>query len=134
MKSVGAALACGLVLVGLPFFQSGLGNRGHAGALHMDHSPHHGGQLLMLGNHHLEIVQKDEVLELFVSDAERRPIRPESATIAFDRERERPFTWSSYRMTVSRPAAWEWADYRIDLVSGPPLTIRLPARGASMPQ
>ena len=53
-----AAIACGLALAGLPFFQSGLGSRGHGGVLHMDHAPHHGGQLLMLGNHHLEIVEK----------------------------------------------------------------------------
>jgi hypothetical protein len=134
MKNLPAAIACGLVLAGLPFFQSGLGNRGHAGAFHMDHSPHHGGQLLMLGNHHLEIVEKDTVLELFVSDAERRPLRPESATIAFDRDPARSFAWSSYRMTVDRPAAYDWADYRIELASGPPLTIRLPARGIAMPR
>jgi hypothetical protein len=133
MKSLPAAIACGLVLAGLPFFQSGLGDRGHAGAFHMDHSPHHGGQLLMLGNHHLEIVEKDAVLELFVSDAERRPIRPESATIAFDTDPARSFAWSSYRMTVARPASYDWADYRIEIASGPPLAIRLPARGIAMP-
>lgn len=134
MKSLAAAIACGLVLAGLPFLQSGFGGRGHGGAFHMDHSPHHGGSLVMLGNHHLEIVTKGDVLELFVSDAERRPVRPESATIAFDSDPARPFTWSSYRMTVSRPPAWDWADYRIELANQAPLAIRLPASGVAMPR
>ena len=134
MKSLPAAIACGLVLAGLPFFQSGLGDRGHAGAFHMDHSPHHGGQLLMLGNHHLEIVERGDRLDLFVSDAERRPIRPESATIAFDGDPARPFAWSGYRMTVGRPAVYGQADYRIALAGGAPLTIRLPAGGIATPR
>jgi hypothetical protein len=134
MKSLAAAVACGLALAGLPFFQSGLGSRGHGGALHMDHAPHHGGQLLMLGNHHLEIVEKGGELELFVSDAQRRPLRPEAATITFDNQPVRTFAWSGYRMTVSRPAAYEWADYRIALANDPPLAIRLPARGVAMPR
>jgi hypothetical protein len=134
MKSLATAVACGLALAGLPFFQSGLGGRGHGGALHMDHAPHHGGKLLMLGNHHLEIVEKQGELELFVSDAERRPVRPEAATIAFDTDPPRTFAWASYRMTVSKPAAYEWADYRIALANQPPLAIRLPARGVAMPR
>jgi hypothetical protein len=132
MKSVAVAVACGLALAGLPFLQSGLGDRGHGAAFHMDHSPHHGGKLLMLGNHHLEIVERADALELYVSDFERRPLRPEAATIAFDAEQPRSFVWSGYRMTTDRPSVYDWADYRIVLAEGPPLTIRLPAGGASM--
>jgi hypothetical protein len=131
MKSRAAALGCGLLLFALPFFQSGLGDRGLHGHAHMDHSPHHGGRLLMLGDHHLEIVERDNALELFVSDAERRPITPESATIAFDSAPARPFEWSSYRMAVAKPPAYAWADYRIVLAGTAPLTIRLPAGGIS---
>jgi hypothetical protein len=126
MRSIAGATLAGLALAGLPFFQSGFGHRGAHGALHMDHEPHHGGRLLMLGDHHLETVEKDGALELYVSDAERRPLRPEAATIAFDGEAAAPMEWSGYRMTVSLPARYAEAEYRIALAGAAPLTIRLP--------
>jgi hypothetical protein len=78
------ALAAGSVLFALPFFQSGLGSAGHGGPSHMDHEPHHGGSLLMLGSHHIEVVQKEGSVELYRSDASRRPERETFATVAFD--------------------------------------------------
>lgn len=128
MKSLPAAVFCGTALFALPFFQSGLWDSGSHGSLHMDHEPHHGGRLLMLGDHHLEIVEKNGTLELYVSDAERRPLRPEAARIAFDASPAVPFVWSSYRMTAPLPPRYESADYHIALAGIPPLTIRLPAR------
>jgi hypothetical protein len=126
MKSMAGAMLAGLALAGLPFFQSGFAERGAHGALHMDHQPHHGGRLLMLGNHHLEILERDETLELYVSDAERRPLRPGNATIAFDGAAAVPMKWSGYRMTAPLPARYAEAEYRIALTGAPPLTIRLP--------
>jgi hypothetical protein len=128
MKSRALATVCGLLLFALPFFQSGFGDAGTHGSVHMDHEPHHGGRLLMLGNHHLEILERPGRLELFVSDAARRPLRPDQATVAFDAEPPAIFEWSSYRMVVAKPHAYQWADYRIALAEGPPLTIRLPFR------
>jgi hypothetical protein len=127
MKSLAGATLCGAALFALPFLQSGLWDSGTHGAFHMDHAPHHGGRLLMLGNHHLEIVEGGDRLDLYVSDAERRPLHPESATIAFDASPATNFVWSGYRMTVPRPASYGAAEYRIAL-SGvdAPLSIRLP--------
>jgi len=128
MKSLAGATICGAALFALPFLQSGLWDTGSHGALHMDHEPRHGGRLLMLGNHHLEIVERAGTLELYVSDAERRPLRPENASIAFDANPAVPMVWSSYRMTAPHPARYEWADYRIALPDGAaPLTIKLPS-------
>lgn len=126
MKSLAGATLAGLALAGLPFFQSGLGETGSHGAFHMDHQPHHGGRLLMLGNHHLEILEKDGRLELFVSDAERRPLTPDAATIAFDAAAPVPLTWTGYRMTAAFPTGYESAEYRVALAGEPPISIRLP--------
>lgn len=124
----------GLALFALPFLQSGVGSR-HEDGPHMDHRPHHGGSLLMLGNHHLEIVERGDTLEVHVSDAGRRPLRPSAATVRFDDGEKRPLAWTRDRLVVPKPAAYAWADYRIELEGDePPLAIRLPAGGVSMPR
>jgi hypothetical protein len=127
------ALAAGPVLFALPFFVSGLGSAGHGGPSHMDHEPHHGGSLLMLGNHHLEVVQKEGGVELYLSDASRRPERETFATVAFDDGAPRALEWEGYRLVAAGPASWREAEYRIGVAGEPPLTIRIPARGVSMP-
>lgn len=132
MTRTGALLA-GTLLFALPFLQSGVGSDHAHGSSHMDHRPHHGGWLLMLGNHHLEVVERAGILELYVSDAQRRPLRPLSATIVFDEGREQTLEWSGYRLVVSKPAYYDWADYRVVLADAPALAIRLPAGGVTMP-
>ena len=127
------AIAAGLALFALPFFQSGFGD-GHAGAAHMDHVPHHGGSLVMLGDHHLELVRSAGQVELYVSDSERRPLVPRAASVAFDGGERRMLAWSGYRSVAHAPERFEWADYRIDVGSGPPLAIRLPNAPFGMPQ
>lgn len=133
MTRTGAA-AAGAVLFALPFLQSGLfGSHAHGGARHMNHEPRHGGRLLMLGDRHLEIVEGATTLELYVSDAERRPLKALAATIAFDGAGPQPLVWSGYRLVVDRPARYAWADYRIELAGEPLISVRLPEGGVSMP-
>jgi len=132
MTRTGALLA-GTLLFALPFLQSGVGSDHAHGSSHMDHRPHHGGSLLMLGNHHLEVVERTGILELYVSDAQRRPLRPLSATIVFDGGSEQVLEWSGYRLVAPKPSHYDWANYRVVLPGTPPLTIRLPSRGVTMP-
>lgn len=100
----------------------------------MDHRPHHGGSLLMIGDHHLEIVERGGRLEIHVSDRARRPLHPSAATIRFDDAQAQPLEWSRDRLLFVNPPAYGWAEYRIELEPGmPPLSIRLPAGGVSMP-
>lgn len=126
------ALAAGAVLFALPFLQSGL-DEGHGAAGHMDHEPHHGGSLVMLGNHHLEVVDAGGRVELYLSDASRRPERETFATVAFDDGAPRALEWAGYRLVAARPASYRQAEYRVGVAGEPPLTIRLPASGVSMP-
>jgi hypothetical protein len=106
----------------------------HAGeSLHMDHRAHHGGSLLMLGDHHLEVVEGAQTVELYVSDAARHPLRAVSATIVFDGGAEQALEWSGYRLVARKPAHYDWADYHVVLPNAPPLSIRLPSSGVTMP-
>ena len=128
------AFAAGAMLFLLPFLQSGLGDvHGGGGSPHMDHTAHHGGALLMLGDHHLEVVEGPHTVELYVSDAERRPLQPIAATVVFDGGAPQTAEWSSDRLVAHKPAGYEWADYRVDLPNAPTLAIRLPAGGVTMP-
>ena len=77
------AVVAGLVLATLPFLRYAVGDHVH-GRPHMDHTPHHGGQLGMVGDHHVEVVRVSGRLEVFVSDAHRRPLDVASGRATFD--------------------------------------------------
>ncbi len=104
------ALLVGLALAALPIvhFSAGEGHEhatssgaadatqvhtAHSGAndgdptrltAHADHTPHHGGQLGMVGRLHVELVQKADTIEVHLSNAKRRPLEPTHGTIEFD--------------------------------------------------
>ena len=129
-----AAAGAGLMLFALPFFQSGLGeSHAHGPGPHMDHSPRHGGTLVMVGDYHLEVVEGTQTLEVYVSDAERRPLRPLAARVTFDDGAPHELAWSGYRIVAARPQRYAWADYRIVLDNHEPLTVRLPGAVAATP-
>jgi hypothetical protein len=51
----------------------GMSAEDHA-TMHGDHSAHHGGQLGMAGDYHLEFVRRDREIEIYPSDARRKPL------------------------------------------------------------
>lgn len=70
---------CGMHLVpdaaSAPEGADGHGHDGHAGAAHTDHSPKHGGQFAMQGDHHLEFVTAaDGRMSVYVYDAWTKPM------------------------------------------------------------
>jgi len=83
------AVAAGLVLAALPLarfvFVAGHGSAHGEAAAHADHEPRFGGQLGMVGDYHIEVRHDGNQIEAFVSDAQRRPIRPAKAWARFDR-------------------------------------------------
>lgn len=98
------AIAAGLFLATLPYWR--FVPFGGALAPHMDHEPRHGGQLGMVGDHHIEVVRHRGRVEVFVSDATRRPLQPTAVSVVFDRQAEVPLEWSDHRFVgADRSAA-----------------------------
>ena len=77
-----AAVVAGVVLAALPFWRYAAPLR--SGMPHADHEPWYDGQLGMAGEHHVELVRSARGVEVYVSDAWRRPVRAASASLAVD--------------------------------------------------
>lgn len=91
------ATAAGLLLATLPFVRYAHW-AGH-GAAHADHEPHHGGQLGMTGDFHIELKRgPQQLVEAFVSDAWRRPVHPREGWLVFDRDGVVPLRWQDDRL------------------------------------
>ncbi len=90
-----AAAALGCVLASLPFLH--FAHFGEHGAAHADHEPRHGGQLGMVGDYHVEVVRRRGQVQVFVSDAWRRPIESARAWAVFDDGPPQPLGWSNHR-------------------------------------
>lgn len=90
------AVTTGVVLATLPFLHfTHLGEHAEA---HTDHEPRHGGQLGMVGDHHIELVRRRGEVQVFVSDAWRRPVQPSSGSVTFDGGAPQPLAWRNHRL------------------------------------
>jgi len=98
------ALAIGSYLAATPFLRySGVG---HAGIAHRNHAPRHGGQLAMVGDHHIELRRAGGSVEAFVSDAARRPLRPRGGRVVFDDgAAAADLVWDGYRLRAADVAS-----------------------------
>ena len=72
-------IALGLVLASLPFLRYRFGDP-HPTA-HADHTPHRGGELVMVGDVHLELVRQGDGVMVCASDAYRRPIEAAAGAV-----------------------------------------------------
>ncbi|MGB5811819.1 MAG: hypothetical protein WBG86_14875 [Polyangiales bacterium] len=122
-----AATCVGVFLLVTPFLRYGAGG-GHAHALgpHADHGARHGGHLFMLRDHHLELVEHEDSIELFLSDVMRRPVRPTSCEVIFESAGRASCAWDSYRYVVAKPTSGSHASYRLTIPDGPPLAWQYP--------
>jgi hypothetical protein len=103
MRRVGlaASVALGLFLAATPFLRYA-----HPGAdllPHSDHAPRHGGQLQMIGDHHIELLRKPGRIEAFVSDAKRAPLRPARGEVAFGDSPKVALRWENHRLWAPAP-------------------------------
>lgn len=121
---------------------SGLPAPGDAPA-HSDHSPKHGGVVTMEGDNHVEIVvTADGTIDLYLTDAVRRPIPPADATgfIVIEPpegpKQRLPLVADATKGALSArgPAGLEKSDYSWELkVRGEPMamTLRVPKGGTA---
>ncbi|MEO8605533.1 MAG: hypothetical protein ABI629_23390 [bacterium] len=121
-----AFLAAGVVLFALPFLSLGVGSGHHdEPGPHMDHRPRYGGQLMMIGEYHLEIVDAAPAIEVYPSDARRRPLTPASGRVAFDAAPPRPLTWQRDRLVAPTAAGWQRVAVEVTLSDGQILAVRV---------
>lgn len=124
-----AALAAGLVLGTLPFWR--YAPLGGSDAAHADHEPHHGGVLGMTGEHHVEVRRAAGRIEAWVSDAWRRPVRPEAAWVSFDGAARVPLVWEKDRLVGADRASARLVEVMASLPDGGQLAIGFEGGGRS---
>ena len=115
------AVAAGLVLATLPFLI--YGPRGHVHLPHTDHAPRHGGELYMLGDYHVEVVTLADTVEIYLSDASRRPLRPAGGRVALESGREVALLWQQQRLVAALPSATGAARFQITTADGTQLSL-----------
>lgn len=64
---------------------------------HADHEPRHGGELAMAGDHHIELHRRGTSVEVYVSDASRRPVEPRAVALVIDGATSTDLRWDGYR-------------------------------------
>jgi hypothetical protein len=128
----GVAVIAGAVLFTLPFqlYLHGDTHHGAGADPHSDHDARHGGTVVMIDDHHLEIVASAGQVEVYVSDALRRPLRPSDGKVTFDNGTSATLAWRSYRLVGAAPAGFRSGEYEVALADGTVLAIEMPRVGA----
>jgi hypothetical protein len=123
-----AALVTGLTLATVPFLRYA-----HLGATeaHVDHEPHHGGILGMAGDHHVELCRRRGRVEVFVSDAARRPVRARAGRVVADGTRAVALAWRDHRLQGADVPDATRMDVEVALAGGERISVAFDVRAAA---
>ena len=90
------AVGGGLVLATFPLLR--YRHFGAPSGPHADHESRFGGQLGMTGDHLVELVRGKGKIEIYVSDAVRRPVHARSGSAIIDGGEKALLEWAGYRL------------------------------------
>jgi hypothetical protein len=117
-------LCAGLVLFALPFLSLGVGSREqHELGAHLDHWPRHGGQLMMVGDYHLEVVDAAPAIAVYASDARRWPLLPLSGRVALNGAPPRTLDRQGDHLVAPADTGWSSAAIEVTLTGGQVLAV-----------
>jgi hypothetical protein len=131
VRRIGLAIAFGLALSSLPFLR--YLHLGNDSLPHADHAARHGGQLHMVGDRHLELVRRRGQIEVFTSDAVRRPVAVTSGEVSFDGGDPRPLTRNEHRLVAPDEPQAGAVEIVVILEDGTRLATRFDFSGAPVP-
>ncbi len=120
----GLAVAAGLLLAALPFLLYGTSTHDHTA--HTDHAPRHGGELFMVGDHHLEVVRAENRIELFVSDGSRRPQRSAEGQVELSDGARTAMRWYRGRLVADVESGSSARRFSVTLPDGVQIELRMP--------
>ncbi|MBM4245909.1 MAG: hypothetical protein FJ148_19235 [Deltaproteobacteria bacterium] len=95
-------------------------------APHGDHRPHRGGDVVMLGDVHVEVVRTDAVVHLYLSDPVRRPLPPGEGRAVHADGSSTPLATEGDHLVARGRAARFAEHYEIVPASGAPLVVPAP--------
>jgi len=126
------AIALGCFLAAVPFLRYRVGSP-HP-TRHSDHGARHGGVLGMVGDLHLEVVRRGGHVEVYLSDAYRRPLEAARGKIAFDDGRTAPLVWEGTRLVGADDVASTELTCTVLLEDGRSLEMSVDAEPSSPPR
>lgn len=128
-----AYVFAGLALFPLPFLSVAGWNHDADIQPHSDHQPRHSGLLVMVGDHHLEIVDRGETLEIYPSDARRRALRDGTGRIVLDEAVVHPLLWREDRLVATDLPTWQRARIEVTVEEGTELSVTVPRAAGDAP-
>jgi hypothetical protein len=126
------AIALGCSLAAVPFLRYRFGSP-HPTA-HSDHGARHGGVLGMVGDLHLEVVRRGGRIEVYTSDAYRRPLEAIGGDIAFGDGSAAPLTWEGTHLVGADDAASAELKCTVLLEDGRSLEMSVEAEPSPRPR
>jgi hypothetical protein len=85
---------------------------------HADHGAHHGGIVGMVGEVHLEVVRRTGVIEIFPTNAYRRPLVARGGRVSFPGGQSVPLAWHADRLRAQDDPTARAAGCEVILADG----------------
>jgi hypothetical protein len=120
-KPLALPILAGLLLATMPFLH--YVHLTGPGEAHKNHEPRHGGQLGMVGEHHIELGRREGNVEVYVSDAWRSPVRPSQGWVVYDQREKRSLRWQGHRLVGEDSAAARVVETIVILTDGTRLAL-----------